>query len=94
VFIPTIDYLMSAPLAALLAAPGVHVVATQITDPGFTGYVFRKGERLEVALPPGRTALERDCMVRYLIGHALRVKGLAPLPAPLRVEEITQEGAA
>ncbi len=87
-FIPTIDYLMSAPLAALLAAPGVHVVATQITDPEFTGYVFRKGERVEVALPPGRTPIERDCIVRYLIGHALRVKGLAPLPAPLQAVEI------
>lgn len=89
-FIPTIDYLMSAPLAALLAAPGVHVVTTQITDPGFTGYALLRGERLEVALPPGRSALERDCTVRYLIGHALRVKGLTPLPAPLRVEEITE----
>lgn len=87
-FIPSIDYLMTAPLAALLAAPGVRLVATAITDREFTGYVFRTDSRVILGLPAGRSALERDCMVRYLIGHALRVDGLPPLPVPLRVIEV------
>lgn len=88
-FIPTLDYLMTAPLAALLAAPGIRIVSTRITDPGFNGYAARSGGRVEVALPAGRSALERDCIVRYLIGAVLRVDGLAPLPKPLQVDEIT-----
>lgn len=88
-FIPTIDYLMSAPLAALLAAPGVRLIAAPITDPGFTGYAAASRSRLVLALPAGRNSLERDCVIRYLIGHALRVDGLAPLPDPLQATEIT-----
>lgn len=88
-FIPTIDYLMTAPLVALAALPGIRLTSTEITDSGFCGYVARNREQVVLALPAGRSALERDCMVRYLIGHALRVKGLTPLPGPLRVEEIT-----
>jgi len=87
-FIPTIDYLMSAPLDALLALPGIRLVTAPISDPEFTGYAAATRSRVVLALPAGRSALERDCMVRYLLGHVLRVPGLQPLPAPLRVEEI------
>lgn len=86
--IPTIDYLMSAPLAALAAAPGIRLTATEISVPGFLGYVVKAHGQVVLALPAGRSPFERDCMVRYLIGHALNVDGLPPLPKPFRISEL------
>lgn len=85
---PTLDYLMSAPLAALLAAPGIRVQTAKITEAGFFGYAVKTRELVLLGLPAGRSALERDCMVRYLLGSVLQVDGIEPLPKPLRTDRI------
>ncbi|MGW2781066.1 hypothetical protein ACWC3X_07395 [Streptomyces populi] len=88
---PSVDHLMEAPLPQLVTELGVDLVEAGITEPGFTGYAYADRDGVTVALPPGRSQLEHDCMARYLIGSAFRVDGLPPLPDMFRVLDITAD---
>lgn len=88
---PSVDHLMDAPLEQLVEELHIVLVEASITEPGFTGYaVVARGE-VVVALPPNRSEVEHDCMARYLIGDALRVDGLPPLPEPFQITDITAD---
>lgn len=69
---PTPSRLASAPLRDLLAESGVRIVDTSITDENFFGAVMRHGSGpIGIVLPAGRSAVERDTTIRYLIGKIL-----------------------
>lgn len=87
----SVNRLMDAPLSELVAEAHVTLVDSAITDPEFMGYAYVDRHGVTVALPPGRSALEHDCMARYLIGAALRVDGLPSLPELFRVIDITTD---
>lgn len=65
----TVDRLLSAPLPELLAEVGAEIVDTQVSDPKFLGQVVkpRTGATL-LAMPTGRSAFERDTVIRILVG--------------------------
>lgn len=68
----TPDRLLSAPLPELLTAANAEIVDTSVTDETFSGWVVKPhvGASL-VVLPNGRSARERDAMVRILVGQLL-----------------------
>ena len=82
---------MDAPLQQLVDELGIDLVEACITEPGFTGYAYADRDGVTVALPPGRTELEHDCMARYLIGTVFYVDGLPPLPEPFQVTDMTAD---
>lgn len=86
---PTVDHLMDAPLQQLVDELGIELVIASITEPTFTGYAYADRDGVTVALPPGRSDVEHDCMARYLIGDALRVDGLPPLPEMFQIVDMT-----
>lgn len=67
----TVD-LLDTPLPQLLAAHGVQLVDSSITDRTFFGaFVERRdGSRL-LAMPVGRSGFERDTVARMLLADAL-----------------------
>ncbi|MFF9631764.1 hypothetical protein [Streptomyces fradiae] len=72
---PSPSRLASAPLRVLLAESGARIVDTSITDDAFLGAVMRhRSGPISIVLPSGRSAVERDTMVRYLIGKILSSK--------------------
>ncbi|MCI3930203.1 hypothetical protein [Streptomyces sp. AN091965] len=86
---PSVDFVMDAPIQQLLDELHVELVESSITDPGYTGHAIVARGEVVVWLPPNRPEFERDCMTRYLIGDALRVDGLPPLPEQFKVTEFT-----
>ena len=79
--------LLDTPLPQLLADVGARLVESSICEPGFTGYVWREGGRLLLAMRPGQPAVERDCVARALLGGALGVP-MPPLPEPYRLSDL------
>lgn len=90
---PSVDHLMDAPLDELLVEFGVEEVETQtIDDPAFTGYMtVGKSGRLVLATPPSRPRIEREIVVRALLGTAFGVE-LPDLPDPYRVSVFDDDG--
>ncbi|MFJ6348637.1 hypothetical protein ACIQKB_04070 [Streptomyces sp. NPDC092046] len=75
--------LLSAPLPVLLAEANAEIVDSSIRDTEFFGAaVQRRGEPIRLLLPTGRSARERDTMVRMLVGRLVGAE-LKPLPASL-----------
>lgn len=82
----TIDRLLNAPLAELIAEADVKLVESSITDENFCGAVIvRDGKPAALWMPPGRSEIENNVLARFLIGKALCMD-LTPLPAPFDVE--------
>ena len=80
----TVDRLFSAPLPELLAETDAVIVESSITDDEFFGAVTAlPGGRIQLYMPAGRDAVERDHMVRVLVGRLVGAS-LAPLPATLK----------
>ncbi|GGU91142.1 hypothetical protein GCM10010275_30290 [Streptomyces litmocidini] len=68
----TVDRLLSAPLPELLASSNAQIVDSSITDAGFYGAaVQRRDGGISLHLPKGRSAAERDVMVRSLVGRLI-----------------------
>ncbi|MFC8009127.1 hypothetical protein [Streptomyces cinereoruber] len=66
----TVDRLLSAPLPELLASSNAEIVDSSIQDAGFYGAaVHRRDGGISLHLPKGRSAAERDVMVRQLVGR-------------------------
>lgn len=68
---PSIDHIIGAPLAQLLAEHNARIVEiTSIEDRRFFGWLVAKtsGEVI-LAMPAGRDVLERDCTARMLLAH-------------------------
>ncbi|MFF7180168.1 hypothetical protein [Streptomyces sp. NPDC008121] len=89
--VPTVDHLLTAPLAQLIAEQGVcQVIDSSITDEYFCGaaLVDRDGA-LVLHLPVGRDPRERDEAVRKLIAT---VHGLSEdiFTGPLTTTDITK----
>lgn len=87
---PSVEHLMDAPLDELIAELGVIYRDAPITEPAFTGYAWVDDRGVVLAMPPGRSELEHDCMARYLIGQAFHVDGLPPLPDMFQVVDVTE----
>lgn len=87
----SVAQLMDTPLPQLVAELHVTLDESPITDPGFTGYMYATQDSVVVSLPPGRSELEHDCMARYFIGRAFRVKGMPPLPEPFQATDMTAD---
>lgn len=85
---PSVDHLMDTPLQQLVEELHVELKESCITDPGFTGYLWSDNRGIVVALPPGRSELEHDCMARFLIGRAFHVD-MPDLPAPFEITDVT-----
>jgi hypothetical protein len=82
----TIDRLLDAPLAELIAEADVELVVSSITDETFFGaFVARKGQRTFLMMRAGLSDIENDVITRYLIGQSLHMD-LTPLPAPFETE--------
>lgn len=82
----TIDRLLDAPLADLIAEADVELIKSSITDENFFGAaIARKDKPIVVMLRTGLSDFEHDVIVRYLIGQSLRMD-LTPLPAPFETE--------
>lgn len=84
---PPVD-LLTAPLPELLAAHGVEIVESSITDRTFFGAFveLRDGGRL-LSMPSGRSAFERDTAARMLLAEGLGLDA-PPLPEPFSVSRI------
>ncbi|MZE56143.1 hypothetical protein GTY86_33715 [Streptomyces sp. SID5770] len=68
----TVDRLLSAPLPELLASSNAEIVDSSIQDAGFYGAaIHRRDGGISLHLPKGRSAAERDVMVRQLVGRLL-----------------------
>ncbi|MFE7233951.1 hypothetical protein ACFVAF_25440 [Streptomyces sp. NPDC057596] len=77
--------LLNAPLPALLAAHGVHLVDSEITDPTFVGAFIERGDgRRVLSMPSGRSWLERDTAARMLLAQGLGLDA-PPVPGALEV---------
>ncbi|MFF7200485.1 hypothetical protein [Streptomyces sp. NPDC008141] len=82
----TVNRLVHAPLADLIAEADVETAESSITDEKFFGaFVARKGERTLVLMRAGLSDIEHDVITRYLIGQSLGLD-LTPLPEPFEVE--------
>jgi hypothetical protein len=80
--------LLDAPLPQLLAAHGVELVDSSITDAGFFGaLVERRDGSLVLSMPVGRSAFERDTAARMLLAEGLGLEA-PPVPAPLEVARV------
>ncbi|WP_210637190.1 hypothetical protein [Streptomyces sp. GESEQ-13] len=77
--------LLDSPLPHLLAAYGVELENSTITDAGFFGafVVLRDGSRV-LSMPMGRSEFERDTAARMLLAEGLGLSA-PPVPAPLEV---------
>ncbi len=77
--------LLDAPLADLLAAHGVELVDSPITDATFFGALGeRRDGTLILSMPVGRSGFERDTAARMLLAEGLGLDA-PPVPAPLAV---------
>lgn len=85
---PTVDHLMDAPLAELLAECRAEIVDSSITDAGFFGaFVERRDGSRILSMPTGRSAFERDTAARMLLAEGLGLDA-PPLPEPFAVSRI------
>jgi hypothetical protein len=82
------DRLLDAPLPQVLAELNVHLVDSTITDAGFFGALVerRDGTRI-LAMPPGRSAFERDTAARMLLAERFGLDA-PPVPTPLAVSRV------
>jgi len=66
------DRLLDTPLPQLMAENRVEMVDSSITDRTFFGaFVERRDGSRILAMPPGRSAFERDTAARMLLADAL-----------------------
>lgn len=80
--------LLDAPLEDLLAAHGVKLVESSITDATFFGaFVERRDGGRILSMPTGRSAFERDTAARMLLADGLGL-GVSPVPAPLSLSRV------
>ncbi len=81
----TVDRLLSAPLPELLAEVDAQIVDTSVTDETYLGEVVkpRTGTAL-LCMPRGRSAFERDTIVRILVGKLVGAP-MRPVPPSLDV---------
>jgi len=80
--------LLDAPLADLLAAHGVDLVDSSITDVTFFGaYVERRDGTRILSMPVGRSDFERDTAARMLLADGLGLEA-PPVPAPLTLSRV------
>ena len=80
----TVDRLLSAPLADLLAEVDAEVTeAPADYDAAFEGVAVKPhAGPIQIVLPKARSAAHRDVMARVLVGRLLGTD-LAPLPSSL-----------
>jgi hypothetical protein len=79
---------LDAPLDDLLAAAGVEILDSSITDRAFFGAVVqRKSGELLLTMPAGRSELEHDTVARYLLAQVFDVD-LPKLPVPFVTTEL------
>ncbi|MET8080048.1 hypothetical protein [Streptomyces sp. NPDC005303] len=80
--------LLDVPLADLLAAHGVELVESSITDATFFGaFVERRDGGRILSMPAGRSAFERDTAARMLLADGLGLDA-APVPEPLALSRV------
>ncbi|MEE1813525.1 hypothetical protein PUR59_00470 [Streptomyces sp. SP18ES09] len=79
----TVDRLLSAPLPELLAEVGAELVDAPATDETFGRIEGRIGAA-RLTMPTGRSAFERDTIVRILVGK-LAGAPMRPVPPSLDV---------
>jgi hypothetical protein len=86
----TINHLLGTPLPQLLAELDVEVVDSSITDRTFFGAAVQHGNgELLLAMPTGRSELERDTVARYLLAQIFDID-LPDMPAPFITTGIRQ----
>ncbi|MFD0074293.1 hypothetical protein ACFVIY_17850 [Streptomyces sp. NPDC127166] len=87
----TVDRLLSAPLPELLAEVNAEIVDTPITDPKFFGQVVKpRIGTAKLCMPAGRSATERDTVIRILVG---KLVGAPMRPVPPSLDVRTYGGA-
>ncbi|MFD3333542.1 hypothetical protein ACFWV1_12980 [Streptomyces sp. NPDC058700] len=81
----TVDRLLSAPLPELLAEVGAEIVDVPVDEHSFLGEAVQPRTGLtRFYMPSGRTAAERDTVIRILVGKVLGAP-MRPVPASLEV---------
>lgn len=78
----TVDRLLSAPLPELLAEVGGEIVETD--DDKILGKIEGRLGAAQLRMPAGRSAFERDTVVRILVGKLVGAP-MRPVPASLDV---------
>ncbi|MEU2236152.1 hypothetical protein [Streptomyces vietnamensis] len=87
----TVDRLLSAPLPELLAEVGAEIIDTSVTDETFFGEVVKpRTGRALLCMPTGRSAFERDTIIRILVG---KLVGAPMRPVPPSLDVRTYGGA-
>ncbi|MFP3986913.1 hypothetical protein U9R90_05300 [Streptomyces sp. E11-3] len=85
---PSAAHILNAPLPRLLTDTHTELVDSSITDEAFLGAaVQRKSGDIILAMPPGRSEMERDTMARYLLARVFRV-ALPKSPPPFATTEL------
>lgn len=83
---PSAAEILDTPLPRLLARTNVEMTDSSISDRTFFGAVVeRKGGRLLLAMPTGRSEREHDTVARYLLAKVFNVD-LPDLPPPFTTE--------
>lgn len=83
---PSASEILDTPLPRLLARTNVEVLDSSISDRSFFGAVVeRKGGKLLLAMPTGRSEREHDTVARYLLAKVFKVD-LPDLPPPFDTE--------
>lgn len=80
----TVDRLLSAPLPELLAEVGAEIVETPTVDETMLGKIEGRLGAARLRMPAGRSAFERDTVVRILVGKLVGAP-MRPVPASLDV---------
>lgn len=83
---PSAFEILDTPLPRLLARTNVEVLDSSISDRSFFGAVVeRKGGKLLLSMPTGRSEREHDTVARYLLAKVFKVD-LPDLPPPFSTE--------
>ena len=80
----TVDRLLSAPLADLLAEVGAEIVDAPANDESMLGRIEGRPGAALLTMPAGRSAFERDTVARMLVGKLLGAP-MRPVPPSLDV---------
>ncbi|APE21381.1 hypothetical protein DEJ43_10475 [Streptomyces venezuelae ATCC 10712] len=85
----TVDRLLSAPLSELLAEVGAELIDAPATDEALGRIEGRLGAA-RLTMPTGRSAFERDTVIRILVG---KLAGAPMRPVPPSLDVRTYGGA-